>query len=143
MILVVDSGVTAKWYVQEEHTSEAELLVDRSFELHAPDLFLPEFANILWKKFRNNELSETTAFLAIESIRNRGIIFHPGDALLRPSLAGSIETGHSTYDWTYLALAISLDSRLVTADRKFFMAMRKTRFKRYLVWIEHLESLNR
>lgn len=142
MIVVVDAGVAIKWYVDEEHTSEAELLVERGFELHAPELFLYEFGNILWKKTRQNELSEPTALLAIKSLHRRGIIFHSGGELLQSLFVGAIETGHSTYDWTYLALAISLNTHLITADRKFFMAMRKTRFKQYLVWIEHLESLN-
>ena len=51
------------------------------------------------------------------------------------------ETGQAVYDWTYLALAISLECPLVTADRKFFIGLRKTRFKDRAVWVENIPNL--
>lgn len=141
MIVVVDAGVAVKWYVEEEHTREAELLLDKRFEIHAPDLLLPEFGNVLWKKCRSDDLDENTARGAIGSIGDRGIFFHSSSKLLNSAFTGALETGQSYYDWTYLALAIALECNLVTADRRFFIALRNTRFKKYAVWIEHIETL--
>ena len=141
MIVVVDASVAIKWYVDEVHTAEAEQLIDGRFELHAPELLLPEFGNILWKKCRNDDLDENVAISAISSLRSLHIITHSNEALLEPAFQGAQETGQSVYDWTYLSLAISLNCKFVTADRKFYIGLRKTRFKGHAVWVENISSL--
>ena len=141
MIVVVDASVLVKWFVREDHTTEAELLIDPRFELHAPQLLLPEFGNILWKKCRNEDLDEDVALLAITSIRSERIILHSNEPLLNPAFAGALETGQSVYDWIYLSLAMSLDCKLITADRKFFISMRKTKFKSHTTWVENIPIL--
>lgn len=140
MIVVIDASVLIKWYVKEDHAVEAEHLIDRRYELHAPELLLPEFGNILWKKCRNDELDENVAISALASIRSRGIVLHSNAALLEPAFIGARETGQSVYDWTYLSLAISLDCKFVTADRKFYIGLRKTRFKRHAVLVENIPN---
>lgn len=141
MNVVVDASVLVKWYVTEEDSAQAEHLIDRRFELHAPELFLPEFGNILWKKCRNDDLDEETAKSAIKSVRSRDIVFHSNDGLLSAAFLGARETGQSVYDWMYLALSISLDCKFITADRKFFLGIRNTRFKNRFVWVAQISDL--
>ena len=141
MNVVVDASVLVKWYVTEEDSAQAEHLIDRRFELHAPELFLPEFGNILWKKCRNDDLDDEAAISGINAVRSRGIVFHSNDGLLGAAFLGARETGQSVYDWTYLALSISLDCKFVTADRKFFIGMRNTRFKDRFVWVGNIPDL--
>ena len=141
MIVVVDASVAIKWYVDEVHTAEAEQLIDGRFELHAPELLLPEFGNILWKKCRNDDLDENVARSALASLRSQSIVIHSNSALVEPAFVGAQETGQSVYDWTYLSLAISLNCKFVTADRKFYIGLRKTRFKGHAVWVENISSL--
>lgn len=141
MIVVVDASIAIKWYVDEVHTSDAEQLIDGRFELHAPELILSEFGNILWKKCRNDDLDEIVAMSAIASIGSQSINLHSHAALLRPAFVGAQETGQSVYDWTYLALAISLDCKFVTADRKFYIGLRKTKFRERTVWVENIQTL--
>jgi len=52
---VVDASVAIKWLIDEPGTQQAIAL--RRHTLSAPDLLLPECANILWKKVRRDELS--------------------------------------------------------------------------------------
>lgn len=140
MIVVVDASVLVKWYVDEEDSIQAQHLIDRRFELHAPELMVAEFGNILWKKCRSNDIDEHVAHSAIESLRSRDVVSHSNDALIKAALIGALESGQSVYDWIYLALAISLDCRFVTADRKFFLAMRNTPFNDRFVWIANISS---
>ena len=56
---VIDASVAIKWVVDEPGTEQALLL--RRHHLVAPDLLVPECANILWKKIRRGELSEAQA----------------------------------------------------------------------------------
>ena len=41
-MIITDASVAVKWYVSEIYTAEAEKLLDTSYEIHAPELILPE-----------------------------------------------------------------------------------------------------
>ena len=51
--LVIDASIAVKWVVEEDGTAEA-LVLRQKAKLTAPDLIIPECANILWKKVRRN-----------------------------------------------------------------------------------------
>lgn len=64
---VVDASVAVKWYVPEENSDAAEMLLGGSHELHAPDLILPEFGNIIWKKIGRREITPTNGRQIVEA----------------------------------------------------------------------------
>lgn len=135
MIIVADASVSIKWYVNEIHTTEAEKLLDGSYEIHAPELILPEFGSIVWKKVRRNDLTEREATQIINIFSKKEITFHSHQPLLRAAFAGAQLSGQTVYDWSYLALAVSLSCEFVTADERFYKALEKTTLKKHLVWI--------
>ncbi len=141
MNVVVDTSVAIKWYVEEVYTKEAEYLLCGKFILHAPEILLTEFANILWKKCRNDDVDEQSAELILESFLERPITLHSHRPLVRAAYLGARSHGQAVYDWTYLSLAVRLDYKFVTADRKFFLAVRGTPFKTNIVWIENMMDL--
>ena len=49
-----------KWYLPEAHEAEAKRVLNPAFTLHVPDLFYPEFGNIVWKKARLLKVPEIT-----------------------------------------------------------------------------------
>lgn len=64
---VVDAGVAVKWYVPEVHEADAKRFLSPVFTLHVPELFFPEFGNIIWKKARllkTPEISEAEGALS-------------------------------------------------------------------------------
>lgn len=132
---VVDASVAIKWYVTEVYTAEAEKLLDGSLELHAPELIVPEFGNIIWKKVRVKDLTAQEAAQIIDAFQKQKITFHSPDNLLKAAFTGAERTGQTVYDWTYLALAVSLGCELVTADERFYKALEKTSVKKHLLWI--------
>ena len=75
---------------------------------------------------------------ALEYLRRIDMTLYPHDDLLNTALQGANETEQAVYDWIYLSLALSLSCPLITADRKFFLAIRKTRFKKDVIWIENI-----
>lgn len=141
MIVVVDASVMIKLYVDEIHTAEAEHLADARFELHAPELLLPEFGNILWKKCRNDDVDEDTAESIIESFLTRPIVLHSQRPFMMAAFSCAKLFGQAVYDWTYLSLAITLGCRFVTADRKFYLGLRNTPYTKYVVWVEKIPDL--
>lgn len=141
MTIVVDASVIAKWYVNENHTAHAELLINNKFDLVAPELAVTEVGNILWKKYRRGELSRLESERLIGLFLEEEIEYYCHADLLAEAFKLAISTGQTVLDCIYLELAIALDSNFVTADRKFFLAMRSTAFKNRIVWIENIASL--
>ena len=125
-VCVVDSSVAMKWYVPEVHSREASSLLDQDHELHAPDLFFAEFANILWKKTRRQELSHDESRQILMALASVPIQIHPSETLLDSALDTAIAYSRSVYDCLYLALAGSLGCRAVTADERLVNALQNT-----------------
>ena len=138
MILVVDASVAVKWYLEEEYSDIAEKLLYGEFNLHAPELIFAELGNVLWKKCRAGDVNSDDSLSIIKNFLNRDIIFHNLDKLLVPAWIGANSFGHAVYDWIYLVLAKSLNAKLVTADRRFYMSLRRTNYKNDIMWIEGL-----
>ncbi len=134
-MIVADASVAVKWYVTELYTAEAEKLLDGSYEIHAPELILPEFGSIIWKKLRRGDLTAKEATQIIDVFSKQTITFHSHQPLLKSAFAGAQLSGQTVYDWSYLALAISLSCEFVTADERFYKALEKTALKKHLVWI--------
>ncbi len=135
MILVVDASVAVKWYVPEINTPEAEKLLNGSYDLQAPELILPEFGSIVWKKVRRTDLTEQEATRIITAFGKQNIVFHSHRTLLNAAFAGAQASGQTVYDWSYLTLAISLSCEFITADERFYNTLKNTRLKKHLVWI--------
>lgn len=134
-MIVADASVAIKWYVTEIYTAEAEKLLDGSYEIHAPELILPEFGSIIWKKLRRGDLTAKEATQIIDGFGKQTITFHSHQSLLKSAFAGAQLSGQTVYDWSYLALAVSLSCEFVTADERFYKALEKTALKKHLVWI--------
>ena len=135
MRYVVDASVAVKWYVPEVCEQAATRLLKGRHELHVPELILPEFSNIIWKKVRRGELSAAEGSKIINAIAKKSWTVHSHQQTLRSAYTGAEATGQTVYDWTYLALAISLSCEFVTADQRFYKAIEPTPFASNLKWV--------
>ena len=115
---VIDASVAIKWVVDESGTEQALLL--RRHRLVAPDLLVPECANILWKKVRRGELSDAEAILAARLLQRAEIELEPTRGLLESAMKLAIALDHPAYDCIYLALAEALSCAMVTADERLY-----------------------
>ncbi len=115
--LVVDASVAIKWVVEETGTPDALAL--RHYRLIAPDLLIPECANILWKKVRRQEISQEEALLAARLLERAEVDLVPMRRLLEPATRLAIVLDHPVYECIYLSLAQSTGCSFVTADTRF------------------------
>jgi predicted nucleic acid-binding protein len=113
---VIDASVAIKWVVEESGTEDATALMDHS--LLAPDLFVSEIANVLWKKIRRRELTLQVAEAAALTLQAAGIELVPTADLLPEILRLAHTLEHPAYDCAYLAVALERKCPLVTADRE-------------------------
>ena len=135
--LVVDASVVIKWHVTEVHTDAAlRLLRDDAPALHVPDLVFPEVGNILWKKIRRGDLTEDQARGIAHLVAVAPLAVHPSAPLLEAALEIAIRTGRTVYDSLYVALAVQLDCRLVSADEKLYNALRDGPLGARILWVE-------
>jgi len=141
MNLVIDASVAIKWYLEEIHYEEADLALNKSYQLHAPEIIVPEFGSIVWKKQRSRQTTGQEAMKIIAAFTAQNIILHSQKNLLKHAFEGAVKTGQTVYDWMYLSLAFSLSCKLITADQKFYEAIKKTSFKNYIHWIKEAATL--
>ena len=113
-VFVIDASVAIKWVVEEPGTRQALDLSRHT--LLAPDLLVAECANILWKKVRRSELSESEAALAARLLANADVDLVPMRPLLERATRIAIGMDHPAYDCVYLALAEARGCEFVTAD---------------------------
>lgn len=137
--LVVDAVVALKWYVPEPYEAESKRLLDPAYLLHVPELFFAEIGNIIWKKARVLSPTELTVEEGREILGLLGevpLTAHRVGPLLESAYELATGPGRSTvYDCCYLALAVALDCRLVTADRPFYEVQRGGPQGGRLVWV--------
>lgn len=133
--VVVDASVAVKWYVPEIYEREATRLQQSGDEFHAPELILPEFGNIVWKKISRSEITEKEGQKIISAFSKTNLVFHSHASIIKSAFTGAAMTNQTVYDWTYLALAISLGCEFITADERFYKSLENTRLKKHLLWI--------
>lgn len=115
-VLVVDASVVLKWFVPEIHSDAARRLLAATHQFLSPDLLFPEVGNAIWKKVRRGELTAEEgqrltadiSSIAVETVSTRGLMID--------AHALAVTTGLTVYDAMYLALAVRLNTELITAD---------------------------
>lgn len=121
MPLVVDASVAVKWLVKEDGSDCAEAL--KAGDLYAPSLIRIEVANVLRTLATSGRLEVAEALQALDLLLDAPVrLYEPTDELMRGALAFALRLRHPIYDCLYLARAVELGTRLVTADRKFHRA---------------------
>lgn len=127
---VLDASVAAKWFlpaVRETLAAEAMQVLQAyaggHLRLLVPDLFWPEFGNILWKAVRQGRISRATAEEAIAALEERKIATAPSPPLLRHAFAIASAFDRSVYDGMYVALAVATNTPLLTADERLANAL--------------------
>lgn len=125
-LLVVDASVVVKWYVPEALTAEAVRVQTGPAPLHAPDFLDPEVANILWKKIRRGEITRAEADPARADLAAVPMAREPDANLSDAAFDLAVRTGRTVYDCLYLALAVRLNGRMVTADDRLVNALAGT-----------------
>lgn len=129
--LVIDSSVAVKWYIPEPGSERAALLLRSGSRLVAPDLLIPEIGNVLWERRREVPAAESEA-IAVALASACPVSLYPSSALLQGALLVALAYERSVYDSLYLALAVSEDCPLVTADGRLSKALQSTDLRKYV-----------
>lgn len=140
-IFVVDASVGVKWFVPEVHSAEAAQWRNGTDELHALAFFFDlEIANILWKKVRRAEITRADADTILGQLPALPLTRHPEPPLLTSAFDLADRTQRTVYDCLYLALAVHLSGRMVTADQRLYNSLTGTPWAGFICWIGDLST---
>lgn len=134
-LYVIDANVVAKWFVPERLSEEALRLLDERHELASPDLLWPELGNVLWKKARAGQLTGQETADIVHALDQFPVTFFPSRLVLGGALEIALATGRSVYDSVYVALAVALECRLVTADERLVNALAGGPLASHVLWV--------
>jgi predicted nucleic acid-binding protein len=138
--VVVDASVAIKWFVPEVHSGAARHLLRDGIALLAPDLIWAEVANALWRKWRDRELAAEHVEGILNDFRRYPLRVCSGESLYDVAWPVARGSGRTFYDSLYLALAMSNGCRLVTADLRFYNAVKETHWGQFCLWVENIAS---
>jgi len=116
---VVDASVVLKWLLAEPSEAAEELMemhLNGSDPLVAPELLYYEIGNVLVTKTKLSAQDTSDLFGYFVDLQIEAYRLGPDEYTTTIDLAQRYKL--SVYDAAYLGLALALDSRLVTADRR-------------------------
>ncbi len=137
-VYIVDASVAVKWSFPEDHTDESLRLRAPSHQLCAPDFLWVELASVVCQQIQRRQVLRAKGLEILSALRRVPIQIFPSAELLDMATAIALETSTSVYDCLYLALAVSLDSRMVTADRKLFHALATGNLANRVMWVGNI-----
>ena len=120
-MIVVDTNVLAYLYLPGDHTAAAEALLLRDSHWAAPILWRSEFRNILAGYVRRKDIGFEQAMslqLEAESLMTGG----EHEVESRAVLELVRDSDCSAYHCEFIAMAIKLDIKLFTMDKKLLRA---------------------
>jgi predicted nucleic acid-binding protein len=132
----VDACFLIKCFITEEYTDEVTMFAEHDHELIVPDLFFPEVTNVLRKKVRRSELDADEARFALAQLLLLDLEVLSTSPLMEFALELSLRFNCSVYDATYFAVAAQASCPLITADKRFYNALRDSELGMHILWIE-------
>ncbi len=135
---VLDASVGIKLFIEEEFSDKVErvfskLAEDPQAEIHVPDLFYIECANILLKYTRRFNRPLEDSLKDIKDLNDLALKSTSTSELIEEALELASEKNLTAYDACYAALARRLALPLVTADAPLANAVD------WAVWIGDFE----
>ena len=136
--LVVDASIAAKWFTEEPHTKEALSILDERYQLHAPDFLFLEMDSVIGKWIRRGVITHSEGEDIRKAIRRVPIHAHSFLTFQDSAYHIAVQTGQSVYDCLYVALAVFLNARMVTADRRLYEGLVNEPFGEHILWVEDI-----
>jgi len=116
MIVVVDVSAAVEVLLQKETQTQFSKYLKEAAWVIAPDLYIAELSNVLWKYHRAKVISRADCITYVESGINLIDDFIETRELWKEALGEGIKNNHTVYDMYYAVLARRNDAVLLTKD---------------------------
>ena len=117
-LVVVDTSLAVKWFVEESDSPAAMALLEHwqagGIRVAAPDLLAREFINSLFLKIQRSGMTMERALSALAQLENAEIGLHDSATFGRRALELAVITGHdSVYDFYFFRVGRSAGLRML------------------------------
>jgi predicted nucleic acid-binding protein len=135
-IPVIDACVAIKWFLPEQGYEKASGIIQSYPEFLAPELFLIEIDAVITKKVRKREIELSEAYILYDEVRKLPFKLIRYDQTAKLSFELSATLPITTYNATYLSVALQFNEEVYTADRRFYRGVSTTPFRDYVKSID-------
>lgn len=118
MITVLDASAAVAISMNLPHATKFQPQIEKSDLVIAPDLFVAEVSNAVWKYVKAGVFGSEQSDCVLERAIGLVDTYEPSLALYREAYALSVAHLHPVYDALYLVLARRNNAVLVTLDRR-------------------------
>ena len=116
MIVVLDVSAAIEIIFQREKVNTFKNIYNQGTWVIAPDLFIAEITNVLWKYHKASLISHIDCIQYVQDGIDMIDDFPDAKALWKEALAEGIKNNHSIYDMYYAVLARRNDATVITND---------------------------
>jgi predicted nucleic acid-binding protein len=116
MIVVPDVSGMIQVLLNEEKAAKFNPLLDAASLIMAPDLYVSELTNMLWKYYRIKKLPKAECERHIQVGIGMVDEFVDSKELWQEAFTEGINNNHSAYDMFYFVIARRNDGTLITND---------------------------
>lgn len=116
-MIVVDASAVIKWFLPEQESQTARLLLKGDNKLIAPTCLLSEVAHVLLKKERRGEAESLLAWKAICWIKESQISFISDSEFIVQAVTCASLWRRGVFDCLYLTIAQERGLQIATYDR--------------------------
>jgi predicted nucleic acid-binding protein len=129
MIVVLDVSAAIEIILQRDKKDLFNSVYKEGTWIIAPDLFISEITNVLWKYHKAKVISHEDCIQYVQDGIEMIDDFINAKELWKESLAEGIKNNHSVYDMYYSVLARRNDAVLITNDGPLAEICRKLNIK--------------
>ncbi len=133
--VVLDSSIIVALFFKEELSDEVEKIVEEYSEYYTVDISYSEVANAAWKKVRiygeDEELSKRALDVAVDFIEKVCRV-EDSRALLNQAFELAVKHNLTVYDALFIVLAMKLNEKLLTTDRKLYSKIEGTNLGKFV-----------
>jgi predicted nucleic acid-binding protein len=126
---VLDCSISASWFLLDETNAAAQAVLERLTDEEAvvPALWTVEMVNVLLVAERRGRIPPSDAARALEVISHLPLVVEQADlATMKSCSTIAKEYSLSSYDASYLEIAMRLGLPLATLDRELIAAARNS-----------------
>lgn len=128
---ILDASAAVHVVMATDHAADLVSKLEQSTAVSAPDLFLSEVGNSLWKYIRHGTIPPDEALGRMEEAIALADQIVPSAMLLQEAVAAAARYSHPVYDMLYAVLARRQGGRVLTMDRTFAALLRRMEVDSY------------
>ena len=125
MTVVLDVSAAIEILLQKEKKEIFNTTYEKASWVIAPDLYIAEISNVLWKYYKSGLISHMECIQYVEDGIELIDDYFPSKELWKEALGEGIKNTHSIYDMYYAVLARRNDAVLITNDSKLSLICNK------------------